>query len=206
MNPVRLITGAILAVVVTFGLFSLMVTLIAMGDAKLDKTEGRKIVDITMPDTDIDQNVKERKPEKPDEPEPEPDAPPPPEFDTPDVNPDAVNTNVGGVKVGGGAGFSLDAADGEYLPLVRVQPQYPRRAQSRGLEGSVIVTVDVLPTGQTENCRASQGVTSKGNPTTMWDRAACKAAAKFKYKPRVVDGKPVRVNGVPYKFTFEMSE
>ncbi len=206
MNPVRLITGAILAVAVTFGLFSLMVTLIAMGDTELKKSEGRKLIDVTMPDTDISEQVTERKPDKPEEPEPEPDVPPPPEFDTPDVNPDAVNTSVGGVKVGGAGGFKLSSADGEYLPLVRVQPQYPRRAQSRGLEGTVIVHVDVLPTGATENCVASNGLTSKGNPTTMWDRAACKAALKFKYKPRVVDGKPQRVNGVPYQFTFQMEK
>ena len=45
------------------------------------------------------------------------------------------------------SGFGLAPSDGEYLPIVKVQPVYPRRALSRGIEGYVIVefTVTKVP-------------------------------------------------------------
>ena len=38
----------------------------------------------------------------------------------------------------------------------------------------------------------------------VFERASVKAAEKFKYKPRVVDGEPIEVAGVQNKFTYEL--
>jgi protein TonB len=40
----------------------------------------------------------------------------------------------------------------------------------------------------------------------VFQSAALKAAEKIKYKPRVVDGQPVDVPGVQYKFLFQMAK
>ena len=42
------------------------------------------------------------------------------------------------VDLSGTGGFSND---GEYLPIVKVQPIYPRRAQTRGIEGYVLLGI-----------------------------------------------------------------
>ena len=42
------------------------------------------------------------------------------------------------------------------------------------------------------------------SPKGIFERASIKAALKFKYKPRVVDGEPIEVAGVQNKFTYEL--
>ena len=37
--------------------------------------------------------------------------------------------------------------DGEYIPLFKVQPVYPRRTQERGTEGFVIVAFTITESG-----------------------------------------------------------
>ena len=87
-----------------------MPLLIEMADKSLDEKPATKIADITMPDREIDTNIKDPKPDKPDDPE----EPPPdleqPELDDVDVNPDAVNmspTMNANLKIGLGNGLSV---------------------------------------------------------------------------------------------------
>ena len=42
--------------------------------------------------------------------------------------------------------------------------------------------------------------------TTAEQKASVKAALKFKYKPRVVDGEAIEVAGVQNKFTYELEQ
>jgi protein TonB len=51
-----------------------------------------------------------------------------------------------------------------------------------------------------------EAVTKDGNPTTIFNRAAIRAAERFKYRPRVIDGVAVEVPGVRNRFTFEIAE
>ncbi len=44
-------------------------------------------------------------------------------------------------------GLALESGDGEYLPIVKVAPVYPRRALQRGIEGFVIVEFTVTKQG-----------------------------------------------------------
>ena len=39
-------------------------------------------------------------------------------------------------------------------------------------------------------------------PCSIFNSASLKAALELKYKPKIVDGKAVRVEGVQHKFTF----
>ena len=96
-------------------------------------------------------------------------------------------------------GLSLDSNDGDYLPIVKVSAIYPRRAQSRGIEGFVIVEFIVTKTGAVSNAKIIQA-----KPEGIFDRAALDAVAKSKYKPRVVDGGAMEVAGVQNKISFEI--
>ena len=97
-------------------------------------------------------------------------------------------------------GLALETSDGEYLPIVKVAPVYPRRALSRGIEGYVIVEFTVTKQGTVKEPQVI-----KAEPESLFDRAAMDAALKFKYKPRVVNGEAVEVAGVQNKISFQIN-
>ncbi len=90
--------------------------------------------------------------------------------------------------------------DGEFLPLVRVLPIYPAQALARKLEGWVIVEFTIAETGAVTDTRAVES----SNP--IFEVAAVNAAKKFKYRPRIHQGKPVAVTGVRVKLTFVLNK
>jgi protein TonB len=200
-NLVRLFIGALLAVPVAGGLFFIMQYLIASADPNIDDSKQRKLADIRMPEREIETNLAEAKPDKPDDPDE-----PPPDLDTPDMDMDmdmdainmAPNAQVEISIVGAGG---MSASDGEYLPIVKVAPIYPRRAQTRGLEGYCIIEYTVTKTGSIRD-----PVAIDCTPSGIFERASLKASLKFKYKPRVVDGEAIAVAGVQNKFTYELEK
>jgi protein TonB len=196
----RVIAAIGLGAGVTFGLLFLMQMLIASGRGLNTDAKRFEITDFVRVEREQRVEREERKPEKPPEPEQQPDMP------NPDHNTDynnslavsmaapSVNTSVNV----GGLGFGV--SDGEYLPIVKVAPVYPARAAQRGLEGYVIVEFTVTQTGATKDISVVESTSS------LFDRAAVDAAAKFKYKPRVIDGNPVEVAGVRNKITFVLEK
>ncbi len=192
--------SALLAAAVTVALFILMYTLIAMNKVNIDEDGGIKIADIQLGDTKIVEQLKEVKPDKPEDPEE-----PPPEMETPQSSTFDVDTSISvsfapkaDVKIGMSG---LSVSDGEYLPIVKVAPIYPRRAQTRGIQGYCIVEYTVTKNG---SIRDPQAIDCQ--PKGMFDSASVKASLKFKYKPRVVDGEPIEVRGVRNKFTYTLEE
>jgi len=176
-----------------------MQILIATGKGAItSKYEGR-FIDFVRIEKDETLDTKTLKPKKPPEPEqPPPDTPP--QLDEIDasvqtVNIGAVDTEVG-VNVGGIGGFN--AAEGEYLPIVKVAPIYPNRALTRGIEGHCIVVYTVTRNGTTKDPKVVECTSS------LFANASVKASAKFKYKPRVINGQPIDVPGVMHKITFEL--
>jgi len=213
---IRLGLSTIVGVVVTLGLFYLMQYLIQGADSALTDDKIGNLVDFVRVKQDQQLETKQRKPKKPPPPdEPPPDVPPQNfnvAVDSAGFNMSNVDLSVS-VDVGGG-GFGI--SDGEYLPIVKVQPQYPRRALSRGLAGYVIVEFTVTAQGTVkdpfvvENCghipNARSPVDCVDKPNSVFDSAAVKAALKFKYKPKVIDGNPVETGGVQNKIVFELAE
>ena len=88
------------------------------------------------------------------------------------------------------------------LPVVRVQPQYPRKAQLEGVEGTVIISLTILPDGSVD--RSSIRVV-EASPPGYFEEAAIKAASLFKYKPKIVAGVPQKIEGVRYSFSFNLA-
>ncbi|HEY5790260.1 MAG TPA: energy transducer TonB [Gammaproteobacteria bacterium] len=179
--------------------------LIASADRSLDEAKRGHLLDFVRVKRE---EVVERKQEKPDKPPP-PEAPPPepptPQLD--DVKPNAEKIAVRAAPVEteidvSASGFSLGIGDGEYLPIVKVAPIYPRRALSRGIEGHVIVEFTVTKLGTVRDVRVVESEPSSG----IFNDAAVAAAEKFKYKPRVIDGQAVEVPGVQNKLTFKIEK
>ena len=77
-------------------------------------------------------------------------------------------------------------SDGDVLPLVRIAPQYPRRAAIRGIEGWVKLKFTITEDGSVVS---PEVLDSK--PSRTFDRAAMNAIKKWKFKPRLINGKAV---------------
>lgn len=88
--------------------------------------------------------------------------------------------------------------DGSLVALIRVAPAYPISARRQGLEGHVLVQFDVLPDGHVAHVLVVESSDQR------FEKEAIKAALRFKFRPRVVDGVPLLSTGVQNLFTFEM--
>lgn len=198
-SAIRIVLGGVLAIPVAIGLFYIMQSLVDR-DYEQEETKARKIADIVVPDKVIETNLKEVKPEKVEEPEEPPPELEPLDFDT-DVEMNAVNMAPKADVSLKLSSSGMSSGDGEYLPIVKVAPIYPRRAQTRGITGYCIVEYTVTKTG---SIRDPQAVDCQ--PQGIFERASVKAAEKFKYKPRVVDGEAIEVAGVQNKFTYELEK
>lgn len=196
----RSIIGAVAAVPIALGLFYLMQSLI---DTQFEQEDvkTRKIADIVVPDKVIETNLKEVLPEKVEDPDEPPPDMEPLDFDT-DLDMSTANmapTVAVNVSINASG---LSSGDGEYLPIVKVAPIYPRRAQTRGITGYCIVTYTVTTTGAIRDPYVENETDC--SPKGIFERASLKAALKFKYKPRIVDGQAIEVAGVQNKFTYEL--
>ena len=198
----RYIVSGGFALIVIFGLFWVMQHLIDTADRQLDEDDPGRMLEIVRVPPEEEVIRDEPLPPKPADPEEPPPEPLPPSMD--DITPGTTPVQVSPPTVGTEINFQgtlSQFSEGEYLPLAIVQPVYPRRAIARNIEGYVIVELTVTETGATRDIRVLEAV-----PPGMFDKAALAAAARFKYKPRVIDGQPVEVPGVPYKLTFELEE
>ncbi len=175
--------------------------LIATGQAAITEVFDARFVDFVRVKKEEIVETKEDKPEKPPEPE---DAPP--DLPQPDLGSDLDSAvSVAPPKPSANLGVDSDLGDfslteGDFIPLVIVRAIYPRRAQSRGLEGYCDLVLTVTPVGTTTD------VVAVSCTSSLFERASIQAAQKFKYKPRVVDGNPISSPGVQYRMTFKIEE
>ena len=87
------------------------------------------------------------------------------------------------------------------LPLVNIQPQYPTRAAQRGIEGWCQVSFTVTAEGGVRDV-----VVVDAEPQGMFDRSSIRAAERFRFQPRVVNGEAVEVPNVQYVFRYQLEE
>lgn len=86
-----------------------------------------------------------------------------------------------------------------YFPLLKRAPVYPNSALYSHVEGYTIVEYEVDKNGLVVNPRVVENNGHQG-----FVKASLEAAKNFRYAPRFVDGKPVPVERVQNKFTFEI--
>jgi len=207
----RLPFAVILAAFVSLALFFAMHFLISQGKGDLNRTQDYSVVDFVRLKRDSETRVKKRViPEKPPLPK---EPPPPPELQVaqndavamPQLQMDMPRLSTSGISggpfIGGvGRGAGMAQGDGDLIPLVKIAPRYPRKAALAGKEGWVKVQFTVTELGTVKDV---QVLDSK--PRRLFDRAAKKAILKWKFKPRIVDGKPVPRKAVQV-IDFKLSE
>ena len=207
-NANKYAAGIGLSVIITTSLFFVMVILISLGDSGMKEDTSIKLADVVMPERQIDTFMTEV--EKPEQPEEQPEDIAQPDLDLQPLT--GLDVSIAKPKANFQAGGSF-FRDGEYIPLFKVQPIYPRRAQERGTQGFSIVSFTITSSGTVEDAKALEGYCgdpsgpeAEMRPCNVFNSASARAALKLKYKPKIVDGKATPVEGVLHRFTFIMAE
>ncbi|MEX0738120.1 MAG: energy transducer TonB [Pseudohongiella sp.] len=202
MIAIRWLISLILAAGITLALFYFMQALIATGSQLEERANVVRIVDATMPEIEMEVIREVERPEEIQQPE---ETPPPPENRNVDMDNMAglnIDRGAGDIDIGldiGNAG--LGVSDGEMLPLVNIQPTYPTRAAQRGIEGWCQVSFTVTAAGGVQDV-----VVIDAEPRGMFDSASIRAAERFRFQPRVVNGEAVPVPNVQYVFRYQLEE
>lgn len=192
---IRYIVAVILAIVVTLVTFYIMHTLIS--GAGGDREDLEPPPGIRFGPVEIDETVERRDRRRPPPPPPPEEPPPPPDMEIaqmeqqvtemPDMDLPDLDLSMSGSGPFLGAMNQGDrTAEGDVVPLVRIQPQYPRDAAVAQIEGYVTVRFTIDQTGSVRNPRVIDS-----DPPRVFDREAIRAILRWKFKPRVVDGQAV---------------
>lgn len=199
----RLIVSILLGATVTFALFVLMAKLIENSQRPADEVPLTPVIDIVMDEPEDSTEVRQRVPPPPPPPPQQPPKiePQEPESSEPDAG--AVSFNMPGVDLGGN---SIDIGspgalqrDGEATPIVRIEPRYPIQAARDGKEGWVRLSFTINEVGGVEDVQVIEA-----QPKRVFDREARRALRKWKYKPKIVEGKPVKQFNMKVQLDFKL--
>ena len=204
----RYATAAGVAASVTFGVLFLMQSLVTHRRSELEKVKSGRIVDFVRLKRESQPEVKKRELPSRQAPQPEP---PPPDIDLSNV-PEPSTMEIAATmpdfkpqldigKGPGDAGSLGGQTDADVVPLVRVSPQYPPRAMERGVEGRVHLSFTVTEAGSVKDV-----VIVEAQPANYFEQAAVNAVEKYKYRPKVENGKPVERKGVEVILSFRLQK
>ncbi len=92
-------------------------------------------------------------------------------------------------------------SDRDVMPLVRIEPEYPRRAADQGLEGWVLLQFTITPLGTVRDA-----VVIDSSPKRIFDDAAVRAVLRWKYNPKIDEGVAVERRGVQVVLRFQLEK
>ena len=93
------------------------------------------------------------------------------------------------------------ARDGDATPIVRIEPKYPVQAARDGKEGWVKLSFTINEVGGVEDIEVMDA-----EPKRIFDREARRALDKWKYKPKIEDGKPIKQFGLIVQLDFKLDQ
>lgn len=200
---VRFLVSILLGAAVTFVLFSFMAFLVTSGDRSKENQLENIIVEVNTTPPKSSAETRRRVPPPPPPPPKSPPKPAAPEPEA-DNNTNGITFNMPGVQLSGtnvgisapGAGFGRD---GDATPIVRIEPKYPIEAARDGKEGWVKLSFTIDEIGGVDDVQVIDA-----DPKRIFDKEAKRALRKWKYKPKVVDGKPERQVGLTVQLDFKM--
>ncbi|MDX2143418.1 MAG: TonB family protein [Rhodospirillaceae bacterium] len=193
------------ALVATTFLFWLMQFLIDTGVPAMQKAIRAVPIEFVRAQRDERVQTKERK--LPDKPVIEEVAPPPPSFAEESAAGVAGSTAIGIAPPAIDRGITLNRqgfeppSDAEAVPLVRIPPDYPLGAQMRGIEGWVMLAFTINEIGRVENATVVEA-----EPKGVFDTAAINALLRWRYKPKIENGRPVKWYDNRVVITFTLPE
>lgn len=202
MGALRFLVAFGMAWGVTFALFYLMQSMIGV-EGELDQSGAIKVVDFVRVKRVEEVKKKDREPPKKEQID---DEPPPPDFaleQSSDMSSGGIGISAAvdtSMSLDTGGGFTMASADGDAVPMVRVPPQYPERAQQRGIEGRVLIEFTISKSGSVKDAKVIAY-----EPSKIFNKAALKAVSQWKYNPKIEDGKAVEQKGMRIAIPFTLS-
>lgn len=91
--------------------------------------------------------------------------------------------------------------DGDVTAIIKTKPEYPPRELARGTQGWVRVQFSVTSIGTVRDA-----VVVDSEPEAVFDQAALKAIARWRYNPRVENGEAVERVGLQTIIRFTLQE
>jgi protein TonB len=194
--PVAVFVGGLFTTAMFWLLWSLVSTAFDVGDrAEATRIEFSRMRRDTEVATKRDEKVERERP------------PPTPETPRMAFSTGGIENNVAQLAPivdarGAMSRMSMSAgSDRDVIPLVRINPDYPPRALSRGLEGWVQVQFTITATGTVKD-----PVVVNAEPKNIFDDAALKAIARWRYNPKVEAGVAVERIGVQTIIRFQLEQ
>ncbi|MCV6607546.1 MAG: energy transducer TonB [Campylobacterales bacterium] len=195
--------------VLSLAMFWVIATMVS-GSNQLEKKDSvKRNFDFIMVKRDESENIRKR--EVPKKPKP-PKQPKKPKLDLKQNVPQQNNVNLkvpdidlklssvntlGDAKVSGLGDIAISA---NLIPLVRIEPRYPRRAKMLKKQGQVTVEFTITERGFVEDPKVV-----KATPPKIFNQAALSAIKRWKFKPKVEDGKAVSQRAV-LSFEFKLDK
>jgi protein TonB len=194
--PIAALAGALFTSSMFWLLWSLVETSFDVGDrATAERIEFSRMRRDTEVATKRDEKVERERP------------PPTPEAPRMAFSAGGIDNNVAQLSPvvdarGAMSRMTMTAgSDRDVIPLVRINPDYPPRALSRGLEGWVQVQFTITATGTVKD-----PVVVDAMPRNIFDDAALKAIARWRYNPKVESGTAVERVGVQTRIVFQLEQ
>ena len=194
--PIAVIVGLTFTSAMFWLLFSLVNTDFDIGDraeaARIEFSRMRRDTEVA---TKRDEKVERDRP------------PPTPETPRMAFNAGGIDNNVAQLSPivdarGAMSRMTLSAgSDRDVIPLVRINPDYPPRALSRGLEGWVEVQFTITATGTVKDA-----IVVNADPKNIFDDAALKAIARWRYNPKVEGGVAIERVGMRTRISFQLEQ
>ena len=207
----RIVPALLLGLVVSFGLFLLMHSLIS--NSQNPNMNAKQTTLVNFVDVKHDQQIQTKNYNHPPPPPPPKKPPPQEKIQTKtDVShhvqqlPVNVKFDVNSMGSGAGVYINPNAGNrGSYAPLtamVRIKPLYPPRAQYQGVEGTITTCFTVEPDGSVSNPHVTHS--SSPQARQMLGQAALQTILQWKFFPKKQDGKPVATSGVCQDIQFRI--
>ncbi|WP_127023904.1 energy transducer TonB [Rheinheimera mangrovi] len=199
---VRLLLSLVVGAVITFFLYVLMAFLIGGDDTFTNAKKDQIVIEInsTPPESKAQTRVRVPPP-----PPPEPPKAPVAEPASTDTG-GTIGFNIPSVDVGGASSGLGDPSsammrDGDATPIVRIEPKYPVQAARDGLQGWVKMRFTIMEDGSVGDVAVVEA-----EPKRVFDREAIRALKRWKYSPKVVDGKAVQQPGIMVQLDFSLDQ
>ena len=199
----RFLVSILLGALVTFSLFAFMAFLVSSNDRSKNEVQENIIVEVNTTPPKSSTETRQRVPPPP---PPPPKTPPKQLAPEPEMSNDTggLQFNMPGVQLSGmstglsapGAGFSRD---GEATPIVRIEPKYPIQAARDGKEGWVKLSFTINEIGGVEDVNIIEA-----KPRRVFGKEAKRALRKWKYKPKIVNGKAMKQTNLTVQLDFKM--
>ncbi|PSW20325.1 energy transducer TonB [Photobacterium sanctipauli] len=202
----RILIALPLAFAMALGLFTFMAWMVDNGHQRAQEDKKPLAFDMVMVEQEREAQRRQRTvPEKPETPEPPPEAVP---TSTQSVTNTAMpnmpslnlDTAISGLAINVPT-FSDFGANQQAMPLYRVEPRYPSRAMKQGAEGYVVMSFTIDPQGRPTDINVIEA-----QPRRLFEREAMRALQKWKYQPKVVDGRAISQVGQTVRLEFKLQK